>query len=239
MQKQLRNDERLYQVLNILQKQDITNLQGLTIIKQNIQFEKYKDCFIILNKKDNWKDTLEHEFKHFIQRVCSFDKDLPKIMDNFSLEKIDILKIFVEHNFTYQEINQLEHFLKNKLCKSEQHQSITSMIKFFIRFYETSQDKIEVNYKQLSIKQIECLEKSVRNQIRVQWLDEFLSKINSYEIFDYDLIKFYLRSYDRILTKELKLQFMCLLYLYIKEIKIIDIDKILKDEFQQFNFRSI
>ncbi len=239
LQKQLYNDERLYQALNILQKQDINNLQGLTIIKQNIQFEKYKDCFIILNKKDNWKDTLEHEFKHFIQRVCSFDKDLPKIMDNFSLEKIDILKIFTEYDFTYQEINQLERFLKNKLCKSEQHQSITSMIKFFIRCYETSFDKFNVNYKQMTVKQVEGLEKSSRNQIRLQWLDRFLSKINSYKIFDYNLTKNYLRSYDRILTKDLKLQFMCLLYLYIKEIKIVDIDKILKDEFQQFNFRNI
>lgn len=84
LQNQLNNDERLYQVLSILQKQNVQDLQGLTIIKKDIQIEKYKDCFIILNKKDNWKDTLEHEFKHFIQRVCSFDKDLPKIVDNLS-----------------------------------------------------------------------------------------------------------------------------------------------------------
>lgn len=239
LQNQLNNDERLYQVLSILQKQNVQDLQGLTIIKKDIQIEKYKDCFIILNKKDNWKDTLEHEFKHFIQRVCSFDKDLPKIIDNFNLEKIDILKIFTEHDFTYQEINQLERFLKNKLCKSEQHQSITSMIKFFIRYYETSSNKFTVNHKEMTVKQVEGLEKILRNQIRLQWLDRFLSKINSYKIFDYSLIKNYLRSYNRILTKDLKLQFMCLLYLYIKEIKIIDIDKILKEEFEQFNFRNI
>ena len=43
----------------------------------------------------------------------------------------------------------------------------------------------------------------------------------------------------RILTNELKFQFMCILYLYIKEINTIDIDKILKTEFNQFIFRGI
>lgn len=239
LQNQLNNDERLYQVLSILQKQNVQDLQGLTIIKKDIQIEKYKDCFIILNKKDNWKDTLEHEFKHFIQRVCSFDKDLPKIVDNFSLEKVDCLKPFLKHDFTYQEISQLQNFLRNKLSKSEQHQSITSMIKFFIRCYETSSDKFTLNHKKMNIKQVEGLEKSLRNQIRLQWLSEFLSKINSFDIFDYDLIKNYIRNHDRVLTKELKLQFMCLLYLYVKELNVIDIDKILKEEFEQFKFRNI
>lgn len=239
LQNQLNNDERLYQVLSILQKQNVQDLQGLTIIKKNIQIEKYKDCFIILNKKDNWKDTLEHEFKHFIQRVCSFDKDLPKIVDNFSLEKVDCLKPFLKHDFTYQEISQLQNFLRNKLSKSEQHQSITSMIKFFIRCYETSSDKFVLNHRKMNIKQVEGLEKSPRNQIRLQWLSEFLSKIHSFDIFDYDLIKNYIRNHDRVLTKELKLQFMCLLYLYVKELNVIDIDKILKEEFEQFKFRNI
>lgn len=239
LQSQLNNDERLYQVLSTLQNQNVQDLQGLTIIKKNIQIEKYKDCFIILNRKDNWKDTLEHEFKHFIQRVCSFDKDLPKIIDNFSLEKVDCLKPFLKYDFTYQEISQLQNFLRSKLSKSEQHQSITSMIKFFIRCYETSFDKFDVNHRKMNIKQIEGLEKTLRNQIRLQWLNDFLSKINSFDIFDYDLIKNYIRSHDRVLTKELKLQFMCLLYLYIKETNVADIDKILKEEFEQFKFRGI
>lgn len=239
LQNQLNNDERLYQVLSILQNQNVQDLQGLTIIKKDIQIEKYKDCFIILNRKDNWKDTLEHEFKHFIQRVCSFDKDLPKIVDNFSLEKVDCLKPFLKHDFTYQEISQLQNFLRNKLSKLEQHQSITSMIKFFIRCYETSSDKFVLNHRKMNIKQVEGLEKSLRNQIRLQWLSEFLSKINSFDIFDYDLIKNYIRNHDRVLTKELKLQFMCLLYLYVKELNVIDIDKILKEEFEQFKFRNI
>ena len=239
LQNQLNNDERLYQVLSILQKQNMQDLQGLTIIKKYIQIEKYKDCFIILNRKDNWKDTLEHKFKHFIQRVCSFDKDLPKIVDNFSLEKVDCLNPFLKYDFTYQEISQLQNFLRSKLSKSEQHQSITSMIKFFIRYYETSSDKFVLNHRKMNIKQVEGLEKSLRNQIRLQWLSEFLSKINSFDIFDYDLSKNYIRNHDRVLTKELKLQFMCLLYLYVKELNVIDIDKILKEEFEQFKFRNI
>ena len=32
---------------------------------------------------------------------------------------------------------------------------------------------------------------------------------------------------------------MCLLYLYVKELNVIDIDKILKEEFEQFKFRNI
>ena len=50
------------------------DLQGLTIIKKDIQIEKYKDCFIILNRKDNWKDTLEHELTHFVQKTVGFNK---------------------------------------------------------------------------------------------------------------------------------------------------------------------
>lgn len=64
------------------------NANGVTILRENLQFEQFKDCVIYLNFKNNdWKDTLEHELKHFIQRICSFDKHLPTIM---TLNKDDL-----------------------------------------------------------------------------------------------------------------------------------------------------
>ena len=241
LQNQLNNDERLYQVLSILQKQNVQDFQGLTIIKKDIQIEKYKDCFIILNKKDNWKDTLEHEFKYFIQRVCSFDKDLPKIVDNFSLEKVDCLKPFLKHDFTYQEISQLQNFLRSKLSKSEQHQTITSMIKFFIRTYEKSKNTYEINHKKYSISQIENqMSDEIKQKIRSKWLDEFLSKINNYTVFDYEQLETYLNTCERMVTEEIQLQLMCLIYLYVKTVLIqYDIDRILKNEFEKFKFRKV
>lgn len=196
LQKQLHNDERLYQVLNVLQNQNVIDLQGLTVIKQNIQFEKYKDCFIILNQKDNWKDTLEHEFKHFIQRVCSFDKSLPKIVKNDvnDSNSIQILNHFKSKGFTSNELRQLMNFLMFKTSKTEQHQSITSLIKFFIRKYETTTEKFEINHKMLTIKQIEGLDKNIKIKVRMEWLTELLNKINSFKVFDYQIIKNYLND---------------------------------------------
>lgn len=196
LQNQLNNDERLYQELNVLQNQNITDLQGLTVIKQNIQFEKYKDCFIILNKKDNWKDTLEHEFKHFIQRVCSFDKSLPKIVKSElnDLNSVLFFNHFKSKGFTSNELRQLMNFLIFKTSKTEQHQSITSLTKFFIRKYETTAEKFEINHKMLTIKQIEGLDKNIKIKIRMKWLDSLLNKINSFKVFDYQMIKTYLND---------------------------------------------
>lgn len=44
---------------------------------------------------------------------------------------------------------------------------------------------------------------------------------------------------NRTLTTELKFQFMCVLYLYFKEVNMIDIDKNLEIEFKQFVFRNV
>ncbi|MBO5142740.1 MAG: hypothetical protein J6J11_09295 [Treponema sp.] len=196
LQNQLNNDERLYQVLSILQKQNVQDLQGLTIIKKDIQIEKYKDCFIILNKKDNWKDTLEHEFKHFIQRVCSFDKSLPKIVKSElnDLNSVLFFNHFKSKGFTSNELRQLMNFLMLKTSKTEQHQSITSLIKFFIRKYETTAEKFEINHKMLTIKQIEGLDKNIKIKIRMKWLDSLLNEINSFKVFDYQMIKTYLND---------------------------------------------
>ena len=196
LKNQINNDERLYQVLSILQKQNVQDLQGLTIIKKDIQIEKYKDCFIILNKKDNWKDTLEHEFKHFIQRVCSFDKSLPKIVKSElnDLNSVLFFNHFKSKGFTSNELRQLMNFLMLKTSKTEQHQSITSLIKFFIRKYETTAEKFEINHKMLTIKQIEGLDKNIKIKIRMKWLDSLLNEINSFKVFDYQMIKTYLND---------------------------------------------
>lgn len=163
------------------------NANGVTILKENLQFEQFKDCVIYLNfKNKDWKDTLEHELKHFIQRICSFDKHLPAIM---TLDKHDvftaqnILKPFKEHFKNKEFVIDLNLFLNNKLVKSEQHQTITSIIKFFIRLYEKSNVTYEIEHKKYSISQIEYqMSDNIKQKIRLKWLNDFLNHVNNYSI---------------------------------------------------------
>lgn len=245
---EINDDNRFKQVLNVF-SQITSDTQGLTIIKKDIQFEKYKDCFIFISNTNGWKDTLEHEFKHFIQRVCSFDKSLPKVFDSSddiyeyvlgNDETIESLLVpFKEHSFNVHELMSLVKFLKIKLSKTEQHQSITSMIKFFIRQYETSNELFDVNHKKLSVSQIEGLPKDIRNVYRKKWLNSFLNHIQTYNIFNYKELKDYLNSSNRILTQNVKLQLMSLLYLYVKRLNLFKIDDILEKEFIEFKFRGV
>lgn len=221
------------------------NANGVTILKENLQFEQFKDCVIYLNfKNKDWKDTLEHELKHFIQRICSFDKHLPTIM---TLDKRDvftaqsILKPFKEHFKNKEFVIDLNLFLNNKLVKSEQHQTITSMIKFFIRLYEKSNTTYEIEHKKYSISQIEYqMSDDVKQKIRLKWLNDFLNHINNYSIFDYKQLENYLNTRKRVVTYDIQIQLMCLLYLYIKNIlPQYKIDDIIKNEFKIFKFRKV
>lgn len=241
--KNIDNEEDAYfKIKRLLESRDSN---GLTILRENLQFERFKDCVIYLNfKNKDWKDTLEHELKHFIQRICSFDKHLPMIM---TLNKNDIFKAqhiltsFKKHFKNKEFIIDLNLFLNNKLNKTEQHQTITSMIKFFIRTYEKSKNTYEINHKRYSISQIENqMSDEVKLKIRLKWLDEFLSKINNYTVFDYEQLETYLNTRKRVVTEEIQLQLMCLIYLYVKNFLVqYDIDRILKNEFEKFKFRKV
>ena len=45
---------------------------------------------------------------------------------------------------------------------------------------------------------------------------------------------------DKIITDEIQLQLMCLIYIYVKYVLIqYNIDKILKNEFEKFKFRKV
>lgn len=235
-------EDAYFKIKRLLESRDSN---GLTILRENLQFERFKDCVIYLNfKNKDWKDTLEHELKHFIQRICSFDKHLPMIM---TLNKNDIFKAqhiltsFKDHFKNKEFIIDLNLFLNNKLSKTEQHQTITSMIKFFIRTYERSKNTYEINHKRYSISQIENqMSDEIKQKIRSKWLDEFLSKINNYTVFDYEQLETYLNTRERITTDEIQLQLMCLIYLYVKNVLIqYDIDRILKNEFEKFKFRKV
>lgn len=241
--KNIDNEEDVY--FKIKRLLELRDSNGLTILRENLQFEKFKDCVIYLNfKNKDWKDTLEHELKHFIQRICSFDKHLPMIM---TLNKNDVFKaqhiltLFKKHFKNKEFIIDLNLFLNNKLSKIEQHQTITSMIKFFIRTYEKSKNTYEINHKKYSISQIENqMSDEVKLKIKLKWLDEFLSKINNYTVFDYEQLETYLNTRERMVTEEIQLQLMCLIYLYVKTVLIqYDIDRILKNEFEKFKFRKV
>lgn len=241
--KNIDNEEDAYfKIKRLLESRDSN---GLTILRENLQFERFKDCVIYLNfKNKDWKDTLEHELKHFIQRICSFDKHLPTIMtlnkDNLFTAQ-PILTSFKKHFKNKEFIIDLNLFLNNKLSKTEQHQTITSMIKFFIRTYEKSKNTYEINHKRYSISQIENqMSDEVKLKIRLKWLDEFLSKINNYTVFDYEQLETYLNTRKRVVTEEIQLQLMCLIYLYVKNVLVqYDINKILKNEFEKFKFRKV
>lgn len=148
---------------------------------------------------------------------------------------------FKKHFKNKEFIIDLNLFLNNKLSKTEQHQTITSMIKFFIRTYEKSKNTYEINHKRYSISQIENqMSDEVKLKIRLKWLDEFLSKINNYTVFDYDQLETYLNTRKRVVTEEIQLQLMCLIYLYVKNFLVqYDIDRILKNEFEKFKFRKV
>lgn len=241
--KNIDNEEDAYfKIKRLLESRDSN---GLTILRENLQFERFKDCVIYLNfKNKDWKDTLEHELKHFIQRICSFDKHLPMIMTlnkNNIFKAQHILTSFKKHFKNKEFIIDLNLFLNNKLSKTEQHQTITSMIKFFIRTYEKSKNTYEINHKRYSISQIENqMPDEVKLKIRLKWLDEFLSKINNYTVFDYEQLETYLNTRKRVVTEEIQLQLMCLIYLYVKNFLVqYDIDRILKNEFEKFKFRKV
>ncbi len=153
----------------------------------------------------------------------------------------NILNQFKKHFKNKNFIIDLNLFLNNKLNKIEQHQTITSMIKFFIRTYEKSKNAYEINHKKYSIPQIENQTlNDMKLKIRLKWLDEFLLKINDYKIFDYEQLEGYLNTRERIVTDEIQLQLMCLIYLYVKNVLIqYNIDEILKDEFKKFKFRKV
>lgn len=241
--KNIDNEENAY--FKIKKLLELKDANGLTILRENLQFERFKDCVIYLNfKNKDWKDTLEHELKHFIQRICSFDKHLPTIM---TLDKDDVFKAqnilnpFKKHFKNKNFLIDLNLFLNNKLSRTEQHQTIASMIKFFIRSYERSKNTYEINHKRYSITQIENqTPDDMKLKIRLKWLDEFLLKINNYNVFNYEQLEDYLNTRERIVTDEIQLQLMCLIYLYIKNVLIqYDIDEMLKDEFKKFKFRKV
>jgi len=238
----INDEDRVYQFIsNIL---NAKNPNGLTIIKRDLHIEKYKDCFIFINQiNDNFKDTLEHEFTHFIQRICNFDPSLPKVY----VHKIDnnLLKNFykaiqqITSKFKNKiNIDQYEYslyqFLIDKLRSTEQHQTIKSMIKFFIRLYEKDTQKYVYNHKLLSINQIENkLNKEELIKFRLNWLNQFLSTFNTF----LNLEKYLNKEIEH--TFDVKKELFYLIYLAVKyEYIEYDIDNILKYEFENFKFRD-
>lgn len=233
-------EERFNQVMLNLSKN--LNANGLTIIKKNIQIQKYKDCFIYINKSNNqWKDTLQHQFKHFIQRVCSFDQNLPKVYQNNNLDittqVFKYLDQFCNINNLKEYIFDLYDFCQIKLDKTQQHQTISSLIKYVIRTYENDKNKYLVNHKFLTISQIQNTEYKLN--FRLQWLNLYINNINTYKDFkNCKEFKEYLNG-NNLLKQKSKNYLMKILYLVLKNCyKNYDIDKLLQSEFKLFIFRG-
>ncbi len=216
---------------------------GLTIIKHDLDIDKYKDCFIFINNVSNFKDVLEHEFTHFIQRICNFDPNLPQVYDHTL--KLPILTGFISAiDFVLNKFNnknnikkykyQLYNFLIDKLKQTEQHQTIKSMIKFFIRQYETDNKKYLINHKYLTVNQIENLDnKNLIQKHRLTWIINFLNSFNTFK----NLEQYLENKIDQ--THNVKTELFYLIYLAVKnEYNEYDIEKILMDEFKTFKFKD-
>ena len=229
------DEDRIFEFISSLL--NMKKSDGLTIIKRDLDFENHKDCLIYISSTvDNFKDVMEHEFTHFIQRVCQFDEELPKVYDH-SLKaenKAGFIKavneVTAKMNVTGLNRLSLIQFLNDKLQISEQHQTIKSMIKFFIRRYEKDNRRFEVNHRMLKISQVENTDENIR--IRLQWLDELLHKNEFLDLEDY-------LNEKTNQTIEVKEDLMLLIFKAVKyEFKEYDIDKIIVNEFKTFRFRN-
>lgn len=248
----INDEERSFEFLASLLNN--RNSNGLTIIKRNIDIEEYKDCLIFIKESnENFKDTVEHEFTHFIRRICKYDKSLPKTFEH-KINPSTSQKYFSIINKAFTSISNeqkymLYQFITDKLNnEDEQHQTIKSMIKFFIRRYEKDNKKYEVNHKLLSINQIESLEITLKSKFRKNWIETLLNRINSYEIFESENLKNYLNELKKsweyeirniVQTNDVILEEFSLLYLIVKnDFKEYDIDRLIYDEFKKFKFRD-
>lgn len=223
------SDDRVFDFYSELANNSNTN--GLTIIKKFIEIEDYKDCLIFINKNNkHWKDTLEHEFTHFIQRICSFDKDLPKTYEVVNIKDITpgIQKVLKHFDKKYH-WKLFQHLYHKIFLKEEQHQTIKSMIKFFIRQYEQSDIKTIINHKEYTNKQIEEMFNSnkINKDILIKHRLTFLHK---FILTDLSSV------HDEI---DLNTQFLAIYEVIKEDFPQYHIDNIIDNEFKAFRFRDI
>ena len=246
---QIQDQNRIYQFLAQLINNKLNNntLFGLTIIKRQLDINQYKDCLIFIEETNkNFKDTMQHQFTHFIQRICMFDQKLPKIYPN-KLNK-NIQKIYSIFDKIFENFNNKENinlykwnlykFINAKIEPTQQHETIKSLIKFFIRYYQNQKKLFLINHKYYKISQIENFEnKNIIKSIRINWLNQLLQKINTYKIFQNNILENYILNKKQT-TQNLLILFS-IIYLIIKNIYMqYNIDNYLKQQFITFKYRD-
>ena len=226
------------------------NASDFTLSEINLNSAPNKNSFIFLNRdklENKWKDTLEHELTHFIQRIVGFNKSLSKTFKNeflydelnnpiLSQKLINFIEDISNCSYLYSELTRfLLYIFKN----TEQHTFIKNIINFIQREYEYDKTVYEVNHKKLKISQIESLN-DIKMIFRKKWIKNYLEWLNS------DKCKKWLKEeylkYSKSNESHKFKKF--LLYIAYHGIKLqlndnYKIDDIILNHFKKFKFRDI
>ena len=226
---------------------------GLTIFHRDIYDpENTYTCIYINRNSSNLKDTLEHELTHFIKNVAKYSNKFPKTYSGLTPEKLKskqikcvdfIFNLFKHLNFSKETCFSIKEIVLRAFTEIEEQPTIKSIVNSFIRYYEKDKTKYTFNHLLKSITQIENSDdKSMIIDFRLTWLDKFLYKINSFEIFkeNKSLIENYFskKNYE----KNYKIEFIlkCVSYLCFKEnYPEYNLDNIIKENFKIFKFRDV
>lgn len=226
------------------------NASAITLSEINLSSAINKNSFIFLNRdklRNKWKDTLEHELTHFIQRIVGFDKSLSKTFNNeFLYDELNNpilsqkLIEFVENisNCPYL-YSGLTRFLLYIFKNTEQHTFIKNIINFIQREYEYDKDVYEVNHKKLKISQIESLN-NWKMMFREKWIKNYLEWLNSDKCKEW-LKEEYIKYSKSNESHKFKKFLLCIAYYGIK-LQLGDnynIDEMILNHFKKFKFRDI
>lgn len=226
------------------------NASAITLSEINLSSAINKNSFIFLNRdklRNKWKDTLEHELTHFIQRIVGFDKSLSKTFNNeflydelnnpiLSQKLIEFVENISDCPYLY---SGLTRFLLYIFKNTEQHTFIKNIINFIQREYEYDKDVYEVNHKKLKISQVESLLNDEKIKFREKWIKDYLKWLNSdnCKIWLKDEYVKYSKSNE---SHKFKKFLLCIAYYGIKlQLNDYHIDDKIVENFRKFKFRDI
>lgn len=226
------------------------NASAFTLSEINLSSAVNKNSFIFLNRDklgNKWKDTLEHELTHFIQRIVGFDKSLSKTFNNeflydelnnpiLSQKLINFIENVSDCSYLY---SGLTRFLLYIFKNTEQHTFIKNIINFIQREYEYYKSVYEVNHKKLKISQIESLT-DIKMLFREKWIKNYLEWLNSDKCIKW-LKEEYIKYSKSNESHKFKKFLLYVAYYGIK-LQLSDsykIDEMILNHFIKFKFRDI
>ncbi len=226
------------------------NASAFTLSEINLNSAVNKNSFIFLNRDklgNKWKDTLEHELTHFIQRIVGFDKSLSKTLNNeflydelnnpiFSQNLIDFIEDISNCSYLY---SGLTKFLLYIFKNTEQHTFVKNIINFIQREYEYDKSVYEINNKKLKISQIESLN-DIKMIFREKWIKNYLEWLNNNKCKEWLKEKYikYLKSNESHKFKK----FLLYVAYYGIKLQLSDsykIDEMILNHFKKFKFRDM